>query len=219
MADIFREVDDEVRQDRVQLFLSRYWGLLLVGVLVVIAAVGSWRAYEYWRLQQAQVAGGLYLDALQLARDGKSSEATAKLDELGGGGPTGYGLLARFRSAAEVGLTDPAAGAKAFDALAANGTIEPAFQDVARLRAAILLADTADLTELKRRIEALADANNAMRNPARELLALAALKANDFDAAGKWLDAVLTDPAATASARQRAEAFLGLVRSGKTAKP
>ena len=57
-----------------------------------------------------------------------------------------------------------------------------------------------------------------MRNPARELLALAALKVDNFDAAGRWLDAIVTDPSATASARQRADALLSLVRSGKTAK-
>ena len=219
MADIFREVDEEVRQDRVQLFVSRYWGWMLIALLIVIAGVGGWRGYEYWRLQQAQDAGGRYLDALKLARDGKGPEAISALDELGRSGNTGYGLLARFRAASQTGLADPAGGAKAFDTLSADGTLPPAFQDIARLRAAILLADTIDLKEMRRRVESLADANNPMRNPARELLAISALKTNAYDDAGKWLDAIVTDPTATASARQRAEAFLGLVRSGKTATP
>ena len=218
MSDIFREVDEEVRQDRVQLFLGRYWGWLLVAMLAIVAAVGGWRGYEYWRLQQAQDAGGRYLDALQLARDGKSAEATSALSDLGAG-KGGYALLARFRLAAQTGQTDPAAGAKAYDALAADGTIDPAFQDSARLRAAILLIDTADVAEMRRRLESLADANSAMRNPAREILALAALRVSDFASAGTWLDAIMDDPTATGSARQRATALLGLVRTGKAGKP
>ena len=51
------------------------------------------------------------------------------------------------------------------------------------------------------------------------LLALAALKRGDDEAAGKWLDAIIVDPQTPASLRQRAEAFLGLVRAGKLPNP
>ncbi|MDX7952017.1 tetratricopeptide repeat protein, partial [Lichenihabitans sp. Uapishka_5] len=114
MADIFREVDEEVRQDRVQRWLARYWGWLLLAGLLIIAGVGGWRAYDYWRTQQEQAAGGSYLDALKLARDGKSAEALQRLDGLATSGTPGYRQLARLRGAAERGLTDAAAGAKQF---------------------------------------------------------------------------------------------------------
>jgi hypothetical protein len=219
MADIFREVDEEVRQDRVQLFLTRYWGLLLVAVLVIVAAVGGWRAYEYWKLQQEEASGGKYLDALKLARDNKGADAIAAFDDLIKTGTPGYRLLSRFRAASQTGLDNPAEGAKAFDAIAADPSVEPALQDVARLRAGALLLDSADFKTIQQRLVPLADANSGLRNPARELLAFSALKANDFDAAGRWLDAIVTDRTATATGRQRAEALLGLVRSAKTAKP
>lgn len=212
MADIFREVDEEVRQDRVQLWLAKYWGLLLVAGLLIVAGVGGWRAYVYWRTQQEQAAGGLYLDALKLARDGKSDDAIKMMDGLATSGTPGYRQLARLRAAAEIGSKDPAAGAKAFDAIAADTAVEPALRDVARLRAAALLVDTLDFKTLQNRLEPLADTNSALRNPARELLALAAMKANDAAAANRYFDAIETDRAATPAARQRAAAFQSLVK-------
>lgn len=217
MADIFREVDEEVRQDKIQLALIRNWGWILLAALLVVAGVGAWRGYQYWTLQQDETAGGRYLEALKLDRDGKKEDALAQLDDLSRTGTPGYALLARLRAAGQRGLTDPADGAKAFDAIAADPKVEPALQNVARLRAAMLLLDTADFKTIQGRLQSLTDANSPMRNPARELLALSALKAGDFDAAGRSLDAIVTDPTATAMARQRADALLGLVRTGKTA--
>lgn len=216
MADIFREVDEEVRQDRIQLAFTRNWGWILLAALLVVAGVGAWRGYEYWTEQQQETAGGRYLDALKLGRDGKTAEAQSAFEDLARTGPPGYAVLARFRAAGQQGLTAAADGAKAFDALASDPKVDPALQDVARLRAAMLLLDTADYKTLQGRLGSLADANSAMRNVARETLALAAIKANDATAAGTWLDAVLADPTAGAGERQRADALLGLVRTGRT---
>lgn len=219
MADIFREVDEEVRQDRIQLAVTRNWGWILLAALLIVGGVGAWRGYAYWRQQQDEAAGGRYLDALKLARDGKGSEAVAALDDVARTGTPGYAVLARFRSAAQLGSTAPAESVKAFDMLAADPAVDPALQDVARLRSAILLVDTADLKTVQARLRALADANNAMRNPAREVIALAALKAKDFATAGQSLDAIVADPSASGTARQRAGALLALVKSGRQAKP
>ena len=218
MSDVFREVDEEVRQDRIALALTRNWGWILLAALLIVAGDGSWRIYEYYTVQNEEASGGHYLDALRLDRDGKTGEAKTVLDELGRSGTPGYALLARFRSAAQLGASNAADGAKAFDALAADPKVDAALQDVARLRAATLLLDTSDLKATQARLQSLADANSAMRNPARELLALAAIKADDFAAAGPPLDAILADPTAPMSTRQRAQALLGLVRSG-TATP
>ena len=88
---------------------------------------------------------------------------------------------------------------------------------MARLRAAMLLVDTADRSELRRRLEPLADANATFRNTAREMLGVAALKAGDDAEAGRWFDAIVADPVAAPDERQRAGLFLSLVRAGKPA--
>lgn len=213
MSDFIREVDEEVRQDRILRLWNAYWGHGLLVAILILVGVGAWRAYGYFHEQQMEAAATRYLDALQQSST-DPAKATAVLEEIAKDAPAGYRLLARFRAAGELGRTDPAGAAKAFDTIAVDASVPSEFQDIARLRAAILLVDAADRQELQRRLEPQADANAPYRNIARELLALIALKAGDNEAAGRWLDAIVADPAALADIRQRAGLYLGLVRAG-----
>ena len=216
MSDFIREVDEEYRQDQFRLFLSRHWLALILLVLVVLAAAGGWRGYRYHRQQQAEAAGARYFDALDAyPTDPKAS--LAGLDALAQDGPAGYRTLARFRAAGELGRTDATGAVKAFDALAADTAAPQELRDIASLRAGILLVDTADPTELGRRLAPLADTNSPYRSVARELLAAAALKRGDDTAAGQWLDAIEADPLASPDSRQRAGSFLGVIRAGRPA--
>ena len=64
-------------------------------------------------------------------------------------------LLARFRVAATTAAKDPALAVKEYDALAADATIGPVLQDVARFRAALLRLDAADPKEMDERLAPL----------------------------------------------------------------
>lgn len=215
MADIFREIDEELRRDKAAKFWARYQTPIIALAILIVIAAGAWRAYDYYRARQAQEAGAKYETALQLARDGKSAEAEAALGEVAKTGPNGYALLARFRAAAETGKRDPDGAVKIYDAIAADSAADATLRDVAKLRAAIVRLDKAEPAEIQRRLEPLAQGGQAFRNSARELLALAAFKRNDLEAAGKWLDMIVVDAQAPAEIRQRAEALLGLVAGAK----
>jgi hypothetical protein len=218
MSDIFREVDEDVRRDQAAQIWARYQNLFIGLAVLVIAATAGWRFYDHYRTKQAEEAGAKYEAALALARDGKPAEAEGAFQQIAKSGPNGYAVLARLRQAAEYSGSDPAAAVKAYDAIAADGTIDPLFQNLARLRAALLRLDEADEKEIETRLGTMTANDNPFRFSAREALALAALKHDDFDAAGRQLDAIVIDPQAPASMRQRAEALLALVRSSKRAK-
>ena len=93
--------------------------------------------------------------AEQLARDGKSADAAAAFQAIAKSGPPGYALLARFRAAATIAASDSAAAVKDYDVLAADATIGPVLQDVARFRAALLRLDAADPKEMDERLAPL----------------------------------------------------------------
>ena len=101
-----------------------------------------------------------------------------------------------------------------YDALSNDPGVSAVMQNVARLRSALLLVDTADDAEMKKRIEPLAAPTSAFRHSARELLGLAALKAGDYNGAGRWFDMIVADPQAPQSLRERAGTMLGLVAAG-----
>ncbi len=215
MSDIFREVDEEVRRDKALQFWSKYQNLFIALALAIVAASAGWRFYKDNERAKAEAAGASYEAALQLSRENKSAEADSAFQDIIKQGPEGYALLARFRGAADVATVDPDKAVAIYDALAADAKIPALMQDIARLRAATLRLDKADAAEIKRRLEPLAQGGAPFRNSARELLAYAAFKVDDFEAAGRWLDQIVVDLQAPAGLRQRAETLLGLVAASK----
>jgi len=218
MSDLFREVDEEVRRDQIARIWQRHGALISAVVVLLVLAVAGWRYYEFRRVQAAQAAAAEFEQALSLAKADKTAEAKVAFDKIAAGGSGGYALFARFRAAAEQAKTDVPGAVKTFDAIANDASVSAVLQDLARIRAATLLVDTADTKEISARIEGLATPTNAWRNGARELLGLAAYRAGDLEGAGKWFDALIVDPSATTAERQRAELMLELVRGGALPK-
>ena len=213
MADIFREIDEEVRRERA-LDVWRKHGNKIVGLAVLIVlAVAGWRAFQYFETQKAQEAGARFEQALLDSKAGKTAEAEQVFAELAKSSTSGYQKLARLREAAEISKADPAKAVAAYDAIAADGGVDAAMRDVARVRAAMLLVDTASADELSKRLAPVIEAGTFAPN-AHELLGLAALKAGDYEAAGKEFDKIVTDRNAPPSLRQRAELLLALVKAG-----
>jgi hypothetical protein len=48
VADIFHEVDEEVRRERLQRLWERYSFHIIAGAVLVIAVIGGWRGYEWY---------------------------------------------------------------------------------------------------------------------------------------------------------------------------
>lgn len=217
MSDIFREVDEEVRRDRAIEFWKKHQTRLIALAVLIVLATAAWQAWLYWQKREAEQASASYDAALGLASAGKNADAKAAFDKLAASTTTGYRDLARLLAADSTARGDAAAGVKAFDALAGDSTLGPLFQELARLRAALLLLDTADAKTLQNRLEPLAAATAPFRHTAREMLVLAALKRSDVTAANHWLSTILADPASPAELRERASGYLGIVQGMKPA--
>ncbi|MGQ0443756.1 MAG: tetratricopeptide repeat protein [Beijerinckiaceae bacterium] len=221
MTDFFREVDEDVRRDRLVGLWTKYRFFLIALAILVVAGTGGLRLYGHYRDEAAQAASAKYEAAAQLSRDGKSAEAAAAYDALSKTAPKGYAILARLRAADERAAGDPRAAIEAYEALAADSGIYPAFRDFAKVRAAMLRVDSDDPQDFERRFAPLASDSFPYHHQIRELLGLAALKRKAFDAAGSWFDGIVSDPRAPSGAHMRAQALLGLVQSSAVlpAKP
>ncbi|MGC2084834.1 MAG: tetratricopeptide repeat protein [Bradyrhizobium sp.] len=211
MSEFYAEVDEEVRREQLKKLWDRYSLFIVALAVLLIAGVGGWRAYQYVEGQKAAEAGAALNKALELADQNKHPEAEAAFADLAAKAPYGYRMLARFHQAAEAAIRDKAAGAKLFDALAADRSIGTEQQELARLRAAGLLVDTAPYSDIKQRLESDAAAGGTFRHAARELLALSAWRANDATAARQWLDMIALDGETPPSLRSRAEALQALL--------
>jgi hypothetical protein len=217
VADIFNEVDEEVRRERLQKLWERYSIYLIAIAVLIVVGIAAWRGYEYWQAKKAAVAGTAFESALTLSESGKHAEAEAAFAKVAAEAPAGYRTLARLQAAAELSVDKPADAVKAYDALAADSSLGPTLQDLAALRAAMLLVDKTPLAELTRRLSPLAAPDRTFRHSARELLALSAWHNHDFTAARRYIDMIATDADAPPGARARAEVLSALIAgSGKS---
>jgi hypothetical protein len=210
VSDIFNEVDEEVRREKLKAFWDRHANLIIGVALLVVLGVGAWRGYEYWDSQKAAESGAQFEAAISLVEGGKTQEAQAAFAKIAKDGSTGYRVLARFREAAELAKTDGAGAVKLYDALAADSGIGRNMQDLAAIRAGLILVDTAPLADLNTRLEPLTTADRPFRHSAREILALGAWKANDQAAAKKWIDQIAADAETPPGTRQRIEVLTTL---------
>ncbi len=205
MSDIFSEVDEEVRRERLRQIWERY-GFLIVGAAVLfVAAVAAWRGYEYWQARKAADAGAAFEAAVLLAEQGKDAEARAAFEKVAAEGTPSYRALARLREASEVAKSDPKAAVGIYDAVTADAAVGPVLRDLAALRAGFLLADEAPLADLSTRLEPLTGADRAFRHSARLVLALAAWRANDAGAVRRWSEMVTADAETPQSIRGQIE--------------
>jgi hypothetical protein len=211
VTELFNEVDEEVRREQLQKLWEKYSVFIIAAALLVIAAVGGWRGYQYFEEKKAAEAGDAFNKAVELSEQGKHSEAETAFTDLAAKAPSGYRMLARFRAAAEAATREPQAGAKMFDELAADASIGAEQQALARIRAAGLLVDSASYADMLRRLEPDAAAGQTFRHSARELLALSAFRANDSTATRRWLDQLELDAETPPSMRSRAEALQALL--------
>lgn len=215
MDQFIREVDEDYRRDQIAQLWRRFGGLVVAVAVLVLAGIGGWRYYEQVQQDRAYAAATRLDDALRLSRDGKTDDAEKALSALASDAPTGYQVLARFRLAAETGRQNPEAGAKAYDALSSDAALGGTMQDLARLRGAMLRADTPEAEASRRDLERLSSPTNPWRHTARELLGLSSLKKGDLEAAGRWFDQIVADRETPQGLKGRIEIYTALVAGGR----
>ena len=211
MADIFHEVDEEVRRERLQKLWDRYSIYIIALAVLIVAAIGGWRGYEYWQAKQAAAAGVAFESALNLSEAGKHAEAEAAFAKVAAEAPAGYHTLARLRAAAELAQTKRADAVKAYDELAADTSLGATLQDLAAVRAGMLMVDSAPLSDMRRRLDPVAEPGHTFRHSARELLALSAWRNHDFTAARRYIDMIATDAETPPGTRARADVLSALI--------
>jgi hypothetical protein len=211
VADIFHEVDEEVRREQLKKLWERYSIVLIALAVLIVAGIGAWRGYEWWETKKAAAAGAGFEAAVVLSEAGKHQEAEAAFDKVSVDAPAGYRVLARLRAAAELAQVKPADGVKAFDDLAADASLGQTLQDLAAMRAALLLVDTAPLAEMQRKLDPLTEQTRAFRHSARELLALSAWRNHDLTAARRYIDMIATDSETPPGTRARVEVLAALI--------
>jgi hypothetical protein len=205
LADIFSEIDEDLRKDRLDQIWRRYRGWIIsaaVGVVLATAAGVAWRDYQQ---AQYEKLGERYGDAATLAKT-DPAKAIAAFEQLAVDTGSDYAVLARLRVAAlKAQGADKAGGIAGLKAIAADGSVEEPYRSLAGILAAQFGIDDENPKDIVTYLQPYTAATNPWRFSALELTALAQIKSGDKPAALKLYQQLYDDPDAPRSMRARAK--------------
>lgn len=214
MVDIFDEIDEELREERMQAMLRKHGGALFAACLLVVLAVAGWKGWNWYQAQQDAAAASRYLNAAEMTKAAgvagpDRAAAIAAFEAASASAPHGYLVLSRLREAALKADSGDLAGASAlWDQVAADGSADPLLRELASLTWCLYNADKADPDLLEHRLQPLAEPGGTWRAMAREQLALLDMRQGRTEQARTLLKSLSTDTTAPNGVRGRAGALL-----------
>ena len=216
MVDVFDEVEEQLRSERYQSLAMKSLPWLGALAAVDVIGVGGYWGWTSYQTDQANKASESYQTALETAQKQGPDKAFGQFKAVADGGANGYKALALLQMGdirLDQNKTQEAVGY--FDA-AAKASPSPVLGDLARLKSAFALMDTASYKDIESRLTPLAGEKSPYRVYAREAMAFAKLQAGDV--AGARADFVILanslDTTTSEAVRQRAQAAMQMIDSG-----
>jgi len=210
LSDIFREVEEDVRRERLERFWRRYGVWVAGGVALILAGVGGW---VYWQHHQAQERLRLSEAFAAAQRITDPKQAAGAFAEIAKEASGGYALLARMSQANALYATGQLKAA--VDMYREIGNADKGeIGNAARLRAAWIIAATASRKELEDLLAPLNRDGSAWQPMAREVLAFSDYRGAKIKSSADSFRAISEDARAPESLRNRARAMALFLENG-----
>ena len=206
----YREVDEELRREQLTSFWTRYGKLVVVGVVLLLAAIAGVIYWQHRQDVQAGEKGEALTAAFADIQAGRTDGIAAKMDEIAADAGPGYraaALLTKADVAIQTG--DDAAALAIFKQIASDGDLPQPYRDLALIRQTTLEFDTLAPTAVVERLNALAKPGSPWFGTAGEMVALAHLKQNQPQRAAPIFAAMVKDETVPQSIRSRAVQMAG----------
>ncbi|MBV8683062.1 MAG: tetratricopeptide repeat protein [Caulobacteraceae bacterium] len=217
MVDFVEEVEERLRAERYANFANRWLPLIVAAIVaIVIGWLGVW-GWRTWQDRNIGKASITYDSAMNELASGDSTGAFTALAPLAKDGPAGYRALALMGQADIRSMADKESEAAGLYDQAAKVAPSPILRDLARLRAAQAIMDTAPYAQLQARLQPLIGERKPFDLLAREALAMAKIKAGKLQEARGDLNALSLTLGVSPAMRQRTQAAIQLIDSGQAA--
>ena len=182
---LFREIDEDLKQERLVRLWTSYGKYLIAGALAIVIGVAVTMGWQKYDLGQRQAQGDQFADAIKLIDEDKQNDAINALKSLASRGDIGFGMLARFRAAAlNVENNNSDAAIKIYTELSTDTALEKIYRELAIVLGALLEIDAQkSKTKLIERANELAQSFGPWRHNAQEVQALVALRSNKIKTA------------------------------------
>ena len=208
MADIFDEIEEDLRRDRMTLLWQRYGNFILGFAILIVIGVAGNQGYDYWRESRAQAAGDAFFEAVI------ANEPLDALNSISTELPDGYKMLAKFRMAAlQADNNDKTNAEQSYLSLSRDVAIDPFYRETALLLSVMNAPEAVNKNELIERISGLTEFAGPLQGLALETTAGLYLKLDNPKKAISTLSRASELADISPSLRQRMSQSLLILKS------
>jgi hypothetical protein len=217
LVDFVEEVEERLRAERYSSLARRYvpWFIAAI-VATIVGWLGVW-GYDTWQDRNVGKASIAYDKGIVALSTGDQAGAFNAFAEVAKDGPPAYKTLALLQQANLRLGADKADEATALYDAAAKAAPNAILRDLAGLRAAQVVVDTAPYVQVETRLKALIGDDHPFTLEARELLAMAKLQAGKAQEARGDFNALSLTLGVSPGMRARAQGAIALIDSGQAA--
>ena len=210
MSDIFREVEEDVRRERLQKFWKAYGDYVIALAALIIVGIAGFELWQRYQATQRDKASVAFSAAQHIADPRQAALAFADFAKTA---PKGYALLAKLEQASSMLASGQRDGAIAlYKEITAQDT--GGAGAVARLRQAWALADTSPRADLENLLAPLRTAGGVWKPNADEILAYSDYHNNQTAKALAEFDALAKDPNSPQQLKTRTQAMAAFLKQG-----
>jgi len=205
-----REVDENLRRDRLRDFSKKHGSWIVAGVILFLIASGG---FIWWQQHQVKRSEAEVEQLSTIYRDvgtGNVSKAPQQLDELADSGSKAVRASAMFtRAALALQQNDHKTAIAKYREIAADSGLPQPYRDVALIRQTALEFDQIKPDEVISRLQPFAKPGNPWFGTAGEMTALAMIKQGKKDQAGRLFATIAKDKSVPDTIRGRAVQIAG----------
>jgi hypothetical protein len=205
IADTFvKEVDENLRRDRVRDFFKDNGSYLIAGLILFLAACGGIIWYQQHREKRAEE----HVEQLaQLYKDigtGSTSKVPQQLDDLSNSSSKAVRATALFtRAALAIQQSDRKLAISTYKKIRDDGSLPDSYRDAALIRETALEFDDLKPAQVIAQLQPLAKPGNPWFGSAGEMTALALIKAGKNKEAGQLFATLAKDKSVPEDIRNR----------------
>jgi hypothetical protein len=200
-----REVDEELRRDRVSGFMTRYGKGVIGGAVLLLLALAAFIWLRSHREEQAGQASEKLVQVIEQLEQNNARAAAPAIDELAANGRDGYRLAALFaRANAQIASNSIPAAVQTLGTITADESAPQAHRDAAAIRQVQLQFDTMAPAQVVQRLQGFAQPGNPWFGTAGEMVGIAQMRMQNYPQAAQTFGNLARDTNVPESIRARA---------------
>ena len=199
-----REVDENLRRDRLRDFFKEYSNWLIGALILFLAACGGIIWYQQHREQRSQSEVEQLAQVYKDIGVGNTSKVPKELDDLAESGSKGVRVTALFtRAALAIQQNDQKLAIATYKKINQDSSLPEAYRDAALIRQTALEFDQLQPPQIIARLQPLTKPGNPWFGSAGEMTALALIKQGKNQEAGQLFATIAKDKSVPQSIRDR----------------